>query len=227
MAIPTRPRRPARRGTSDSSDGYGRPGSAHGPEECDDDGDRVATRVRPDARRGETHSTPTLRRRVGSDSGGSRRAHGGSRPGDRTGRGLRRVRLVDGRPGGRVRLGVPYQSAWLSYVVALVLFVFLTSGNMVRSVRAMDIGPVRTITLPVVQGIDRVSNLLSLNRPADALGSALGRAVDDPADQPVDFDASSTDREDTTPPLREVTAQVPLEVHVAGDSMGQTLGQLM
>jgi hypothetical protein len=227
MAIPTRPRRPARRGTSDSSDGYGRPGSAHGPEEWDDDGDRVATRVRPDARRGETHSTPTLRRRVGSDSGGSRRAHGGSRPGDRTGRGLRRVRLVDGRPGGRVRLGVPYQSAWLSYVVALVLFVFLTSGNMVRSVRAMDIGPVRTITLPVVQGIDRVSNLLSLNRPADALGSALGREVDDPADQPVDFDASSTDREDTTPPLREVTAQVPLEVHVAGDSMGQTLGQLM
>ena len=211
MAIPTRPRRPARRGPSDDG-GYAPGEPSHGHDEWDDDGDRSTTRTR--VRVASSHPSHASRRaRSGSDGSG--------------GHGLRRVRLVDGRPGGRVRLGVPYQSAWLSYVVALVLFLFLTSGNLVRTVRAMDIGPVRTVTLPVAQGIDRVSNLLSLNRPADALGSALGREVDDPADQPVNFDASSPERKDATPPLREVTAQVPLEVHVAGDSMGQPLGQLM
>ncbi|MBK6502032.1 MULTISPECIES: DUF459 domain-containing protein [Candidatus Neomicrothrix] len=135
--------------------------------------------------------------------------------------------MADGQSGGRVRLGVPYQSVWLSYVIALLLFLMLTSGDLVRTVRAMDIGPVRAVTLPVAQGIDRVSNLLSINRPADALGAALGREVHDPPEQQVDFKASKTTPEDATPPLREVTANVPLEVHVVGDSMGQPLGQLM
>lgn len=72
-----------------------------------------------------------------------------------------------------------------------------------------------------------MSNLLSINRPADALGAALGREVHDPPEQQVDFKASKTTPEDATPPLREVTANVPLEVHVVGDSMGQPLGQLM
>ncbi len=122
---------------------------------------------------------------------------------------------------------MPYQSVWLSYVIALLLFLMLTSGDLVRTVRAMDIGPVRAVTLPVAQGIDRVSNLLSINRPADALGAALGREVHDPPEQQVDFKASKTTPKDATPPLREVTANVPLEVHVVGDSMGQPLGQLM
>lgn len=91
-----------------------------------------------------------------------------------------------------MRLGVPYQSVWLSYVIALLLFLMLTSGDLVRTVRAMDIGPVRAVTLPVAQGIDRVSNLLSINRPADALGAALGREVHDPPEQQVDFKASKT-----------------------------------
>ncbi|MCB1027904.1 MAG: DUF459 domain-containing protein [Microthrixaceae bacterium] len=150
-----------------------------------------------------------------------------NRPATRVRHGLRRVRLSDSPSGGRIRLGVPYQSAWLSYVIALMLFLLLTSGDLVRTVRAMDIGPVRTVTLPMANGVDRVSNLLSLNRPADAIGAALGREVHDPVDQQVDFNLPATPPEDLTPPLREVTADVPLEVHVAGDSMGQPLGQLL
>ncbi|MEZ5382922.1 MAG: DUF459 domain-containing protein [Microthrixaceae bacterium] len=130
-------------------------------------------------------------------------------------------------PGGRMRLAVPYQSAWLSYVIALGLFLLLTSGDLVRTVRAMDIGPMRAATLPVAQGIDRFSNLLSLNRPADALGAALGREVDDPAEQRVAFEPQDDTPTDELAPLREVTPAVPLDVHVAGDSMGQPLGQLM
>lgn len=218
MAIPTRPRRTAPRRSgggaewTQSGDGWDSNEGAG-----DDAGwasdDRSPTRVAP----ARSARPPRARRETPRTS----RQRTGRAPG-----GLRRIRLVDGEPGGRVRLGVPYQSVWLSYVIALALFLLLTSGDLVRTVRAMDIGPLRTVTLPVAQGIDRTANLFSLNRPADALGAAIGREVDDPS-EPVNFEAATVPKEDTTPPLREVTAQVPLEVYVAGDSMGQPLGQLM
>ena len=155
MAIPTRPRRTAgRRSDGRPVDRHGDGRRHHGPvhlEEAWEPAEPAETLVR-----GRRPEQPP------------RQAGGG------THRGLKRVRLADGQSGGRVRLGVPYQSVWLSYVIALLLFLMLTSGDLVRTVRAMDIGPVRAVTLPVAQGIDRVSNLLSINRPAVTYTLASG-----------------------------------------------------
>lgn len=96
----------------------------------------------------------------------------------------------------------------------------------------MPIGTVRSFVLPLASGIDRFANALSLNRPADAIDSMLGRTdlnstFDLPeVAEPVDPEATTTDIA-ALPPLRAVSAASPLVVTSIGDSMAQPIGELL
>jgi hypothetical protein len=111
-------------------------------------------------------------------------------------------------------------------VVALVVFAFLASGNLVDSASGMPLGWQRTVALGAARAVDRVANLLSLNRPYDWAAAQLGIA-----DQDEDFEFPAETRPEppsvtttTLPPLRVPTAQAPLRLVVAGDSTADALG---
>lgn len=135
------------------------------------------------------------------------------------------------RPAGRVRVAAPWQSVWLSFALAMVVFCVFDSGALVDGVRAMPIGPLRSGLLPVVSGLDRTANFFSLNRPADALASMAGHqdtASDFELPVPTTVAASAGTTPTTAPavvPLRQVTAALPLVVVSAGDSMAQPTGE--
>lgn len=173
----------------------------------------VATRTRTSAR----SSSPATGRRPEVDD--AERSSTSGRGQEPTG---------DARPA--VRVAAAWQSVWLAFLIALIVFCLLSSSSLTSTARSMPIGTTRSIALPVANGIDRVSNFLSLNRPADALNSALGREeLDQEYELPQPVTAANADEGDDEklPPLRAVTAAVPLEVMTLGDSMAQPLGQLL
>jgi hypothetical protein len=117
----------------------------------------------------------------------------------------------------------------LGLAISLIIFCLLSSGSLVSTARSMRIGPLRSVALPIANGIDRVANFLSLNRPMDAVNGALGREepnaefeIPVAATQPADVTATTV-----LPPLRSVTATVPLVVSVVGDSMAQPIGEFL
>ncbi len=65
----------------------------------------------------------------------------------------------------------------------LLVAALLSSGSLVGLAERQDFGTTRDIVLPVAEGFDRFSSFLSLDRPANALSSALD---DDQADYDVD-----------------------------------------
>ena len=126
----------------------------------------------------------------------------------------------------RVRRTAPADEVWKGYLIALAVFVFLASGNMVASAEGMPIGWQRNVALTAANSVDRISNLLSLNRPYDWAAGQLGLQQ---ANADFDFAATSTTTvptavSTTLPPLRVPTAAAPLKVAVAGDSTALNLG---
>lgn len=117
--------------------------------------------------------------------------------------------------------------AWRGTVIALVVFAFLASGNLVRSAEGMPLGWQRSAALVAAKSIDRVSNLLSLNRPYDWAAERLGIPDVDPdfefpdEREPPPPSATTT----TLPPVRVPTAAAPLRVVVAGDSTANGVGE--
>jgi len=112
------------------------------------------------------------------------------------------------------------------YLIALVVFVFLASGNLVRSAEGMPLGWQRDVSLALATSVDRVSNLLSLNRPYDWAAGELGLEQEN-----ADFEFATTDEEQpqsvtttTLPPLRVPTPADPLKVVMAGDSTAIGVG---
>jgi hypothetical protein len=140
-------------------------------------------------------------------------------------------------------------------VVCLALAVLLTSGKLVEIADRQPLGADRDRWLDLAEGVDRVANFLSLNRPYDLVlqlrgaGDAAGRRVDTidevaidagldpsavgpsevataPTTTPPAGPTSSTTTTTTAPPaLRTVTAADPLRVYVGGDSQAEFLGQ--
>ncbi len=66
-----------------------------------------------------------------------------------------------------MRSTLPAPTVWKGLVVALVVFVVLASGNMVTSARGMPLGWQRSVAVAAAGAVDRIANLLSLNRPYD------------------------------------------------------------
>ena len=101
----------------------------------------------------------------------------------------------------------------------------LASGNMVASAEGMPLGWQRSVAVAVSGGIDRVANLLSLNRPYDWAAEQLGIEQDDKDFEfPVVTEPDPSPTTTTLPPVRVPTAADPLRVVVAGDSTAKSLG---
>ncbi len=129
-----------------------------------------------------------------------------------------------------MRSTLPAPTVWKGLVVALVVFVVLASGNMVTSARGMPLGWQRSVAVAAAGAVDRIANLLSLNRPYDWAAEHLGI---DQGDEDFEFpeapavDESPTATTTTLPPVRVPTAASPLQLVVAGDSTAKALGNAL
>jgi len=134
------------------------------------------------------------------------------------------VTRSDPHHGRRVRLGMPAMTAWKATLGSIVLFALLASGSLVKSARGQEEGWQRDVLLGTARGIDRVSNLLALNRPLDWANGLLDREDVEPAIEfpPVTVAPPSTPS--TTLP-RIVSATDPLRVGIYGDSQAKDLGR--
>lgn len=128
---------------------------------------------------------------------------------------------------------MPAPTVWKGTVVALVVFVLLASDNMVTSAKGMPLGWQRDVAVAATGAVDRVANLLSINRPYDWAAAQLGR---DQGDEDFEFPTTTTVPEGapeasttttTMVPLRVPTAAEPLQVVVAGDSTAKSLGDAL
>lgn len=119
---------------------------------------------------------------------------------------------------------MPAMTAWKATVGSLLLFSLLASGSLVKAARGQEEGWQRDVLLGTANGIDRVSNLLSLNRPLDWVNGLLDREDVEPAIEfpPVTVAPPSTPS--TTVP-RIISAAEPLRVGIYGDSQAKDLGR--
>lgn len=115
-------------------------------------------------------------------------------------------------------------------VISLVLFMLLVSGSLVKAARAREPGWERTVAIGAAGAIDRVSNLLSLNRPLDAANAWLHREDVEP-----ELTVAPTTTAVPGEPATTTTTIVPtlatlpgqLRVGIYGDSMAMDLARSM
>ncbi|MEM8708167.1 MAG: DUF459 domain-containing protein [Actinomycetota bacterium] len=134
----------------------------------------------------------------------------------------------------------------LAVLGCLALALLLTSAKLVEIAERQEFGDARDRNLELAEGVDRVANFLSLNRPYDAIRD-LRDANNDRTETvaPVTSTTTTTTAAPTTsaagvattsttttttttttvPPGRAVGADDPLRVYVAGDSQATYLGQ--
>lgn len=128
-------------------------------------------------------------------------------------------------PNRRVRHTMTADQTWKGTVLAIVVFTVLASGGMVDAAEGMPLGWQRSVALGLAGAVDRVANLLSLNRPYDWASEELGRTQ---ADQDFEFPAepspSASATTTTLPALRVPSAERPLRLVVAGDSTAIGVG---
>lgn len=134
-------------------------------------------------------------------------------------------RAAPGRaPARRVRNTMPATAVWKATVLALVVFAVLGSGGLAESAEGMALGWPRSVAMALTGGLDRVVNLVSLNRPYDWAAEHLGR---NQADEDFEFPVPTTTPSATTttlPALPVPTAADPLKVVIAGDSTANGVG---
>ena len=124
----------------------------------------------------------------------------------------------------RIRQGMRAMTLWKTSVLSIALFALLASGSLVKAARGQEPGWGRDASMVAAGVIDRVANLLSLNRPLDAANSALGREDVEPEIKfpPVTI-APATPQTTTTIPGRAVSPGSPLRMRVFGDSVADSL----
>lgn len=135
-------------------------------------------------------------------------------------------------------------------MLSLVLATLLTTAKLVEIAERQPLGTWRDRQLSVANGVDRVANFLSLNRPYDLVtdirgtGNSAGRRIDTidevitpttpavvtPTTVPVAADTTTSTTSTTTTtispyPIRSVDSTDPLRVFLAGDSQMEFLSQ--
>jgi hypothetical protein len=101
---------------------------------------------------------------------------------------------------------------------------------MVDAARGMPLGWQRDVAMTVTGAIDRVANLLSLNRPYDWAADVLDvEQFETDFEFPVadELDPAAATTTTTLPPVRVPSAAAPLAVVVAGDSTARSLGDAL
>ncbi|MCC6227254.1 MAG: DUF459 domain-containing protein [Microthrixaceae bacterium] len=128
----------------------------------------------------------------------------------------------------RVRNGMLPMTAWKGALVAIGVFSLLASGSFVKAARGQRDSWHRTLAVRAAESIDRVSNLLSLNRPLDWMNGELGRQDQEPE---IIFPPTTVllvaPTSTTTIPPRVPTVADPLRIRVFGDSQGYNIGYVM
>ena len=130
----------------------------------------------------------------------------------------------------RVRRTQSAETVWKGLVISLIVFVVLASGNMVASAEGMPLGWQRSVAVATSGVIDRLTNLVSLNRPYDWAAQQLGveqKNADFEFPVVADADPEPSVTTTTLPPVRVPTAAAPLNVVVAGDSTAKALGDML
>lgn len=123
-----------------------------------------------------------------------------------------------------------------SALVALLVGGLLCAHSLVGIAERQRFGVLRDVSLPAARALDRVSELLSLDRPARGAARLLDRDEDDGGigfafDRRHEAATSATTTTapaattTTTAPLRVITPQAPLRVFIGGDSAAQPLGE--
>ncbi|MEM9465727.1 MAG: DUF459 domain-containing protein [Actinomycetota bacterium] len=138
----------------------------------------------------------------------------------------------------------PVRTSVLAVLGCLVLAALLTSGKLVEIAERQEFGDARDRNLAWAEGVDRIANFLSLNRPYDAIQD-LRDANNDrvevvatttttttttaaPASTTTasaSTSSTSTTTTTTVPVGREVDDAEPLRVYLTGDSQATYLGQ--
>ena len=121
---------------------------------------------------------------------------------------------------------MPATTLWRSTVASLLLFSLLASGSLVKAARGQEEGWQRGVLLGTAEGIDRVSNLLSLNRPLDWANDLLDREDVEPEIEFPPVTVAPGGPEPTVPP-RVLSVTDPLRVGVYGDSQSTDLARSM
>jgi hypothetical protein len=128
----------------------------------------------------------------------------------------------------RVRRGMTPMAAWKAAVMSLVIFCLLASGSLVKAARGQRDSWQRNVSLDAAQGVDRVANFLSLNRPYDWVNGELGRSDEEPTVRfPPTTVPLTPGTSTTTIPPRVISAADPLRVQVFGDSQGYNIGYVL
>ena len=101
-------------------------------------------------------------------------------------------------------------SAVIAVLVCLLLATLLTSGKLVEIAQRQELGPTRDRQLSVAEGVDRVANFLSLNRPYDFIRDIRG-VGDDVADRidTIDEVVADLDLEAGDDPVSDVAPALP------------------
>jgi len=129
--------------------------------------------------------------------------------------------------------------------VCLLVAGLLSSAKLVEITERQEFGLQRDVTSAAARGIDRVANVLALNRPADAIaalrsqGDDAGQSLDvideealgvDPVEvviPPVTAEPPASVTTTTEAPdriIRSADAERPVVLHLAGDSQAEFLG---
>ena len=138
----------------------------------------------------------------------------------------------------------PVRPAVVAVLGCLLLAALLTSDKLVSIAERQEFGGARDRNLALAEGVDRVANFLSLNRPYDALQD-LRDANNDrvevvapptttttttvppstSASAATTTTTSTTTTTTTLAPVRAVTEADPLRIYLTGDSQATYLGQ--
>jgi hypothetical protein len=148
-------------------------------------------------------------------------------PSDAPGRG-KRNRADTYHPAMRGFAGrrMPAGHVWLVVVIALFVALLFNSAGFLRDAHGMQPGPVRTVMVAIGTPVDAVAGWLRLDRPQQALATALGQADDREGAALLD-DAPEPAPVATAPSVTRPTAADPLDVLVLGDSLSTFVGQQM
>ena len=124
---------------------------------------------------------------------------------------------------------MPAGHIWLVVVIALLIAVVFNSGGFLRDANGMRPGVLKTVMVGIATPIDAVAGWIGLDRPQQALASALGQSTDDSdgaglvSDSPAPEPAPVA----TAPAISTPTAADPLKILVLGDSLSTFVGQQM
>jgi hypothetical protein len=124
---------------------------------------------------------------------------------------------------------MPAGHIWLVVVIALIVAVVFNSGGFLRDANGMRPGLLKTVMVGLATPVDAVAGWIGLDRPQQALASALGQSTDEADGAGLVGDAPPAEPAPmaTAPAITTPTVADPVKILVLGDSLSTFVGQQM